>query len=218
MPKAQAFDTLHVPPLRCRGTPLAREKPCITMTTRKRIPRPALGQREFRMALAQFTTGVTIITARASHGFVGFTANSFNSVSLEPPLVIWSLSLRSRSLASFEATERYAVNVLARDQIALARRFSRPHQDRFAGVQFRLDKTGAPLIEGCAAWLECRHHALHPAGDHMLFIGEVLAAAHRSVPPLLWHGGRYRVGNLSAPKPRGKPGSRSAEGAIGASR
>jgi flavin reductase (DIM6/NTAB) family NADH-FMN oxidoreductase RutF len=170
--------------------------PCTTMTTRKRTPGPAMAERQFRTALAQFATGVTIITARAPHGFVGFTANSFNSVSLEPPLVIWSLALRSRSLAAFEAAERYAVNVLARDQIALARRFSRPHQDRFAGLEFRLDQTGAPLIEGCAAWLECRHHALHPAGDHMLFIGEVLAAAHRRVPPLLWHGGKYRVGAL----------------------
>ena len=172
------------------------------MPTTKRKPRPAMAERQFRTALAQFATGVTIITARAPHGFVGFTANSFNSVSLEPPLVIWSLALHSRSLAAFEAAERYAVNVLARDQVRLARRFSRPHQDRFAGVKFRLDRTGAPLIEGCAAWLECRHHALHPAGDHMLFIGEVLAAAHRHLPPLLWHGGKYRVGDLPGPARR----------------
>jgi len=162
------------------------------MKKHERRESPA-AERAFRAALTEFATGVTIITARAPHGFVGFTANSFNSVSLDPPLVIWSLSLRSRSLAAFEAAERYAVNVLAGDQAALARRFSRPHQDRFAGVAFRLDGTGAPLIEGCVAWLECRHHALHPAGDHMLFIGEVFAAAHRKGAPLLWHGGRYRL-------------------------
>jgi flavin reductase (DIM6/NTAB) family NADH-FMN oxidoreductase RutF len=162
------------------------------MKTHQRRESPA-AERAFRAALGEFATGVTIITARAPHGFVGFTANSFNSVSLDPPLVIWSLSLRSRSMAAFEAAERYAVNVLASDQIALARRFSRPHQDRFAGVAFRLDGTGAPLIEGCVAWLECRHHALHPAGDHMLFIGNVFAAAHRPGAPLLWHAGRYRV-------------------------
>jgi flavin reductase (DIM6/NTAB) family NADH-FMN oxidoreductase RutF len=172
------------------------------MTTHARKKRPAMVERQFRTALAQFATGVTIITARAPHGFVGFTANSFNSVSLEPPLVIWSLALHSRSLTAFEGAERYAINVLARDQIALARRFSRPHQDRFAGVKFRLDSTDAPLIEGCAAWLECRHHALHPAGDHMLFIGEVLAAAYRRAPPLLWHGGKYRVGDLPIPARR----------------
>jgi len=169
----------------------------IRMKRHERKENPA-AERVFRAALGEFATGVTIITARAPHGFVGFTANSFNSVSLDPPLVIWSLSLRSRSLAAFEAAERYAVNVLASDQIALARRFSRPHLDRFAGVAFRLDGTGAPLIEGCVAWLECRHHALHPAGDHMLFIGEVVAAAHRAAPPLLWHGGRFRV---TAPVP-----------------
>jgi flavin reductase (DIM6/NTAB) family NADH-FMN oxidoreductase RutF len=155
--------------------------------------RPAVSERQFRETLAQFATGVTIVTASAAHGaFVGFTANSFNSVSLDPPLVIWSLARRSRSLAVFEGAERYAINVLAHDQVDLARRFSRPHADRFAGVAHRAGRGGAPLIEGCAAWLECRHHALHPAGDHMLFIGEVDDCAHRSVPPLLWHGGRYR--------------------------
>jgi flavin reductase (DIM6/NTAB) family NADH-FMN oxidoreductase RutF len=168
-----------------------------TAPPRKELP--AVTERQFRDALAQFATGVTIIAARAPHGFVGFTANSFNSVSLAPPLVIWSLARRSRSLGVFEGAEQYAVNVLAHDQVELARRFSRPHTDRFAGVPFRLGAAGAPLIEGCAAWLECRHHALHPAGDHMLFIGEVLASAHRHVPPLLWHGSRYRVSDAHTP-------------------
>jgi flavin reductase (DIM6/NTAB) family NADH-FMN oxidoreductase RutF len=166
-------------------------------TLHQHPPRPVVSELQFREALAQFATGVTIVTARAAHGaFVGFTANSFNSVSLDPPLVIWSLARRSRSLAVFEGAERYAINVLAHDQVDLARRFSRLHADRFAGVAHRTGKGGAPLIEGCAAWLECRHHALHPAGDHMLFIGEVETCAHRRVLPLLWHGGRYRGGVL----------------------
>lgn len=167
-----------------------------------RKPRLDLAERQFRDALAQFATGVTIITARAPNGFVGFTANSFNSVSLDPPLIIWSLALRSRSLAAFEGAQWYAVNVLAHDQVELARRFSHPHTDRFAGVAFRLGEAGAPLIEGSAAWLECRHHALHPAGDHMLFIGEVVAAAHWRLAPLVWHGGRYRVGDALAHRKR----------------
>src|SRR5437667_2917859 len=97
-----------------------------------RHARPAMSERQLRDAMAQFATGVTIITARVSHaGFVGFTANSFNSVSLDPPLIIWSLARRSRSLQTFEGAERYAVNVLAHDQVELARRFSRPHADRF---------------------------------------------------------------------------------------
>ena len=153
----------------------------------------AFDSREFRNALGNFATGVTIVTARSQAGEpLGLTANSFNSVSLEPPLIIWSLARRSRSLAAFAGAERYAVNVLAHEQVGLARRFSRPHADRFAEVAYRLGKAGAPLIEGCAAWLECRHHALHPAGDHMLFIGEVDTCGYRHIEPLVWHGGRYR--------------------------
>jgi flavin reductase (DIM6/NTAB) family NADH-FMN oxidoreductase RutF len=157
-------------------------------------PRPpsADPQRRFRDAMAQFATGVTIIAAPRKAGeFVGFTANSFNSVSLDPPLIAWSLARHSRSLAAFEGAKRYTVSVLASDQVDLARRFSRPHADRFAGVDYRLGAAGAPLIEGAVAWLECRHHALHPAGDHMLFIGEVETCAFRPAPPLVWHGGKY---------------------------
>jgi flavin reductase (DIM6/NTAB) family NADH-FMN oxidoreductase RutF len=163
-------------------------------TSDQRLLPHTVAGRQFRDALAQFATGVTIITAPAPHdGFVGFTANSFNSVSLDPPLIIWSLARRSRSFGAFAGAERYAVNVLAHEQVGLARRFSRPHSDRFAGVAYRLGKAGAPLIDGCAAWLECRHHALHPAGDHMLFIGEVDTCGYRHVEPLVWHGGGYRI-------------------------
>src|SRR6266478_765856 len=115
----------------------------------ERAPQPPLRQRKFRDVLGQFATGVTIITARTRDDtFVGFTANSFNSVSLDPPLIVWSLALRSRSLDAFEAAKYYAVDMLAHDQLDLARRFSRPHTDRFAGVAFRLGDAGAPLIEG----------------------------------------------------------------------
>jgi flavin reductase (DIM6/NTAB) family NADH-FMN oxidoreductase RutF len=177
-----------------RPSPASKRPHGFTMPSPdERPPQPAVSERRFRDALSQFATGVTVVTARGPHGgFVGFTANSFNSVSLDPPLIIWSLARRSRSLAVFEGAERYAVNVLAHDQVELARRFSRPHTDRFAGVTYRAGRGGVPLIEGCAAWIECRHHALHPAGDHMLFIGEVDRCAHRRVAPLLWHAGRYR--------------------------
>jgi len=169
------------------------------MPSERASPSPP-NERQFRDVLAQFATGVTIITARTrDEAFVGFTANSFNSVSLDPPLVVWSLGLRSRSLAVFQGAERYVVNVLAHDQIELARRFSRPHADRFDGVPFHQGAAAAPRIEGCVAWLECRHHALHPAGDHMLFIGQVDACAHQNVAPLVWHGGRY---HLSRPHPQ----------------
>src|SRR5437773_6286311 len=112
--------------------------------------RPTFDQRQFRDALAQFPTGVTIVCAREPSGrYVGFTANSFNSVSLDPPLIVWSLSEGRATLATFESAERYTVNVLAHDQVELARRFSRPHADRFAGVRYRIGAAGAPLIEGC---------------------------------------------------------------------
>jgi flavin reductase (DIM6/NTAB) family NADH-FMN oxidoreductase RutF len=153
---------------------------------------PAFDERQFRDTLAQFATGVTIVCARGdADRYVGFTANSFNSVSLDPPLVLWSLARRSPSLAAFESAERYAVNVLAAGQVELARRFSRPHADRFAAVPYRLGWSEAPLIDGCVAWLECRHHARHRAGDHIVFIGEAVTVERARGNPLVFHRGRY---------------------------
>jgi len=153
---------------------------------------PAFTERDFRDALAQFATGVTVICAPGPPGrFVGFTANSFNSVSLAPPLVVWSLNRGANDLAWFERAERYAINVLAHDQVELARRFSRPHADRFDGVDYRLGTAGVPLIEGCVAAFECRHHARHVAGDHVVFIGEVEACTRSRGRGLVFHHGRY---------------------------
>ena len=152
----------------------------------------AFNERQLRDALAQFATGVTIVCARAAHDrYVGFTANSFGSVSLEPPLVLWTISQRSASLAVFDATERYAINVLAAAQVELARRFSRPHADRFASVPFRLGWSDAPLIDGCVAWFECRHHAKYRTGDHMLFIGEVMTVERAPGASLVFQHGRF---------------------------
>ena len=152
----------------------------------------AFSEHQFRDALAQFATGVTVICARHADGrYVGFTANSFNSVSLEPPLVLWSLSRRSLSLPAFESAERYAVNVLSASQVDLARRFSRPHADRFDGVPYRLGWAGAPLIDGCVAWLECSHHARHRAGDHIVFLGDVRTCERGEGNGLVFHEHRY---------------------------
>ncbi len=156
------------------------------------LPPAAFTERQFRDALAQFATGVTVIAARGPAGaLVGFTANSFNSVSLAPPLIVWSLNGQAANLDAFRSADRYSINVLAQDQIELARRFSRPHADRFAGVPYRLGAGGAPLIEGCIAWFECRHHAQHNAGDHVLFIGDVEYCERRSGVGLVFHHGRY---------------------------
>jgi flavin reductase (DIM6/NTAB) family NADH-FMN oxidoreductase RutF len=175
--------------------PCAPARPILPANvTRATTPAPAraFSEHQFRDALAQFATGVTVISVRHADGrFVGFTANSFNSVSLDPPLVLWSLSRRSLSLPAFESAERYSVNVLASGQADLARRFSRPHADRFEGVSYRLGWADAPLIEGCVAWIECSHHARHRAGDHVVFIGDVQACARGHGRGLVFHEHRY---------------------------
>lgn len=149
-------------------------------------------ERELRDALGAFATGVTVICAPGADGrFAGFTANSFNSVSLDPPLVVWSLNRRASTLGTFERAGRYAINVLAHDQAELAHRFSRPHADRFEGVPYRLGTAGAPLIDGCLAWFECRHHAMQRAGDHVLFLGRVETCGRRGGAPLVFHLGRF---------------------------
>jgi flavin reductase (DIM6/NTAB) family NADH-FMN oxidoreductase RutF len=112
-------------------------------------------------------------------------------VSLEPPLILWSLSRRSVSLPAFEAAERYVVNVLSADQVEVARRFSRPHADRFEGVAFTLGWAGAPLIEGCAAWFECSHHAMHRAGDHVCSSATCARARGPTAAGLVFHEHRY---------------------------
>ncbi len=163
-----------------------------------RAERADFTAREFRDALSEFATGVTVIATReeATGGppcYAGFTANSFNSVSLDPPLVVWSLALAAGTLEAFERCERYAISVLAHDQIEIARRFALPHADRFAGVPYVLGWAQAPLIEGAVAWFECRHHARQPAGDHVLFVGEVVRCARRHGPGLVFHHGRFRT-------------------------
>ncbi len=154
----------------------------------------AFDSRQFRDALGEFATGVTIICARTGDGrYVGLTANSFNSVSLDPPLVLWSLARSSASLGAFETAERYCVNVLSSEQTELARRFSRPHEDRFAGVGYRMGWANAPLIDGCVAWFECTHHAKYRAGDHMVFVGEVATCERTQGHGLVFHHGQFGV-------------------------
>ena len=117
---------------------------------------PTFSAQEFRAALGMFATGVTIVTARTGEGrLIGLTANSFNSVSLTPPLVLWSLSRAAASMAVFSAGSHYAINVLAADQKQLAERFAMKGADRWNGVTFDPGAGGAPLLHGAAATLEC---------------------------------------------------------------
>jgi len=148
---------------------------------------------EFRATLGQFATGVTIVTARDAEGrLVGLTANSFNSVSLSPPLVLWSLARQSSSMPGFLGATNYAINVLASDQRPLAERFARKGIDRFEGAPWRPGLTGAPVIDGAVAVFECTHRSQHDEGDHVIFVGQVQHCRRRvGAAPLLFHGGRF---------------------------
>ena len=163
------------------------------MTPPKRALAPNFSLPEFRAALGMFATGVTIVTARDASGqLVGLTANSFNSVSLSPPLVLWSLSLQAGSMPAFTRGSHYAVNILAAEQHALAERFADKALDRFAGVAFREGSGGAPILDGAVAVFECFNRSQYQEGDHIIFVGEVERCERRDgAQPLIFHGGRY---------------------------
>lgn len=140
-----------------------------------------------------FATGVTIVTARTATGtLIGLTANSFNSLSLHPPLVLWSLSQAAGSMPALSTGSHYAINVLAADQKALAERFAGRRDDRWAGVAYTEGASGAPLISGAAASFECFNRSRYEEGDHVIFVGEVEHCNHRpGAAPLLFHGGKF---------------------------
>jgi flavin reductase (DIM6/NTAB) family NADH-FMN oxidoreductase RutF len=146
----------------------------------------------FRQALSQFATGVTVITTRLADGsYRGLTASSFNSVSLEPPLVLWSLSNAANSLPIFTGNSHYVINVLSAGQEELARSFSRRGQDPFDKVPFELSRTGQPILKGVAAWFECHNRSRYPEGDHVIFVGEVEECAVEPQPALIFHNGKF---------------------------
>ena len=123
---------------------------------------------------------------------MGLTANSFNSVSLSPPLVLWSLARSAGSMPAFERGSHYAINILAAEQHVLAERFASKAADRFAGVEFREGASGAPVLEGAAAVFECFNRSQYEEGDHVIFVGEVERCEYRAgAQPLIFHGGRY---------------------------
>ena len=146
----------------------------------------------FRDALGTFVTGVTIVTARDEQGQpFGLTANSFNSVSLDPPMVLWSLSLQSRTLPVFRDAENWAVHILAANQQAMSDRFAKPGSGKFDGLDLSDGSEGAPMIEGCAARFGCRARFEYEGGDHAIFLGEVVDFDRREAEPLIYHGGQY---------------------------
>lgn len=155
----------------------------------------------FRAALARFATGVTVLTTRTSEGLpVGVTISSFNAVSLDPPLILWSLSLESPKLRLFRQASHYAVNVLATGQKSLSECFSAPETNRFAGLETHDGLGGAPLLAGCSAWFECMPEAEYPGGDHLIFLGRVKRFSQgKASEPLIFHAGGYRqLGDVSS--------------------
>jgi len=162
----------------------------------KRASPPNFDVGAFRRALSQFATGVTVITTRAPSGqLIGITASSFNSVSLDPPLVLWSLATKSASMSVFQANSHYVVNVLAASQLDLCQRFATVKGDRFAGVSHAAGDTGMPVLDGALAWFECHNRSRYEEGDHVIFVGEVercgVNPGAEDIAPLIFHGGAF---------------------------
>jgi len=154
--------------------------------------REAFDPREFRRALGSFPTGVAIITTRDTDGTpVGLTCNSFSSVSLDPPLVLWSLRSASKSLDAFRRAGAFAVHVLAQHQHELSSRFAGSTGSKFDGMN--LPDEGLPEVPGCIARFVCRTAFEHQAGDHVVFFGEVQGFEHCEQEPLVFHRGAYGV-------------------------
>ena len=149
-------------------------------------------QREFRDALGSFATGVTVATTMAADEQpVGVTASSFNSVSLDPPLVLWSLAKNSLSREAFSNSGHFAVHVLAASQRALSDRFARSGADKFDGIEWLRGELGSPVFPEFAARFECRTRHEYEGGDHVILVGEVVAFEAHDVAPLLFHAGSY---------------------------
>ena len=151
---------------------------------------PAIDSREFRTALARFPTGVTVVTACSGEGrLAGVTVNSFCSVSLAPPLLLWCLSRTAPSRSVFSGASHFAIHVLAADQGRLSRRFSRGAKDKFAGLELGEGLGGAPLLDGVVALFECRRADSHDAGDHVIIVGNVERYRYSRRQPLVFHAG-----------------------------
>ena len=157
-------------------------------------PSGDVDSRALRDTLGRFATGVAVVTAIDPDGHpIGLTVNSFAAVSLEPPLVLWSLANGSHNFAAFQRASHHCINILAADQVDLSNRFATWPTDRFAGLHWQPGCGGAPVIAGCSAWFEVANETRHVGGDHLIFVGRVERFRQGdATAPLLFHGGRYR--------------------------
>ncbi len=162
---------------------------------------PDFESAHFRQALSRFATGVTVVTTFApgaskgdthSSSFAGITASSFNTLSLQPPLVLWSLGTQARSLPLFHAGTHYVITVLAADQLELCQRFAYGQGDRFAQTPYQLGQAGLPILNGALAWFECHNRSRYEEGDHVLFVGEVERCGFTpEASGLIFHTGQF---------------------------
>lgn len=155
-------------------------------------------ERHFRDVVGRFPTGVTIVTTEAptQNTPLGLTISSFHSLSLQPPLILWTLTRKASSLPYFEACERYVVHILSASQRDLANRFAKgPQSQRFHDVSVTRSPAGTLMLDNpyCAAWLQCRNVAQHDGGDHVIFVGEVEHCEHQDALPLIYHGGEFSL-------------------------
>jgi flavin reductase (DIM6/NTAB) family NADH-FMN oxidoreductase RutF len=151
-----------------------------------------LGRAELRRAMGRFATGVTVVTTHVPGGKLeGVTSNSFSTVSLDPPLVLWSLARTARSFSGFASAPHFVINVLGLDQIELSKHFASPRADKLSGIDYRSGHGGCPVLSGTIAQFECSKESTVDGGDHAIFIGRVLHASFQAGQPLIFAGGDY---------------------------
>ena len=147
-----------------------------------------------RRSLGRFATGVTVVTCCAPDGRpCGITANSFSSVSLQPPLVLWNIAKVSNSLNAYLSAEYFAIHVLRAEQQYIAEHFARTDHTRYNGIEHTVSPQNVPILPGVLARFDCRTHEIHEGGDHHIIIGEVQAHSADEGAPLLFFGGEYRT-------------------------
>ncbi|WP_322044454.1 flavin reductase [Paraburkholderia sp. J67] len=165
-----------------------------TLSAHEQAAIEAFDKRQLRSVLGSFVTGVTVVTTRDAQGKMhGLTANSFSSVSLDPPLVLWSQATSAGSHAAFNESERFTINILAEDQHGLANHFATRTPDKFAGIDYDEGIAGLPVLRECSAWLECKVVSRFPGGDHVIFVGSVERIRQSERRPLVFGGGQYLV-------------------------
>ncbi|WP_019529701.1 flavin reductase [Dasania marina] len=164
---------------------------------------------EFRNALGAFATGVTVVTTNCDEvGRVGLTANSFNSVSLDPPMVLWSLAKTSKALKFFTDAQQFCVNILAADQVSISNHFASKTLDKFSTIAYKDGIIGTPVIDDCSASFECKTVFTYEGGDHLIFVGEVVNFIKTDKKALIYHAGSYAVSEphpITAPKNADNP-------------